>query len=69
MGKKYCQALKELRNDKSTVVNEADTGGTMVIMDSQYYEKMICKQLEDKNTYKKVDPSCDNITMRANTHS
>ena len=69
MGKKYCQALKELRNDKSTVVNEADIGGTMVIMDSQYYEKMIRKQLEDKNTYKKVDPSCDNITMRANTHS
>ena len=69
MGKKYCQALKELRNDKSTVVNEADIGGTRVIMDSQYYEKMIRKQLEDKNTYKKVDSSCDNITMRANTHS
>ena len=59
MGKKYCQALKELRNDKSIVVNEADKGGTVVIMNPEYYEKMIHKQLEDKNTCKKVDPSCD----------
>ena len=69
LGKKYSQALKELRNDKSIVVNEADKGGTMVIMNPEYYEKMIHKQLEDKNTCKKLDPSCDNITMRANTHS
>ena len=26
---------------------------------------MICKQLEDKNTYKKIDPSSDNKTMTA----
>ena len=66
MGKKYCQALKELKNDETNVVKEADKG---VIMDSEHYEKMIHKQLEDKNTYKKVDPSCDNKKMRANTHS
>ena len=34
-------------------------------MDSAHYEQMIYKQLEDRNTYKKVDPSCDNKTMRA----
>ena len=27
---------------------------------------MIYKQLEDKNTYKKVDTFCDNKTMKAN---
>ena len=69
MGKKYCQALKELKNDETTVVKEADKGGTTVIMDSEHYKKMIHKQLEDKNAYKKVDPSCDNKKMRANTHS
>ena len=35
-------------------------------MDSAHYEQMIYKQLEDRNTCKKVDPSCDNKTMRAN---
>ena len=66
--KKYCQTFKELKNDEITVVKEADEGVTIVIMDSEHYEKMIHKQLEDKNTYKKVNPSCDNETMRANRH-
>ena len=35
-------------------------------MDTAHYEQIIYKQLENKNTYKKVDPSCENKTMRAN---
>ena len=35
-------------------------------MDIVHYEKTTYKQLEDKNTYKKVNPSCDNPTVRAN---
>ena len=35
-------------------------------MDSEHYEQMIYTQIEDKTTYKKVDPSCDNKIMRAN---
>ena len=35
-------------------------------MDTAHYEQIIYKQLEDNNTYKKVDPSCENKTMRAN---
>ena len=34
-------------------------------MGSVHYEQMIYKQLEDQNTYKKVDSSCDNKAMRA----
>ena len=35
-------------------------------MDTAHYEQIIYKQLENKNTYKKVDPSCENKAMRAN---
>ena len=59
------QASKELKNDNSIVIKEGDKEGAVVIMDSAHYEQMIYKQLEDKNT-KKVDPSCDNKTMRTN---
>ena len=50
----------------TNVLKEADKGGAVVIMDCVHYEQMIYKQLEDKNTYKKVDPSCNNKSMRTN---
>ena len=43
------QALKELKNEESSVIKEADKGGSVVLMDSAHYEQMIYKQLEDKN--------------------
>ena len=49
----------------SIVIKEADKRGAVVIMGSVHYEQLIWKQLEDKNIYKKADPSCDNKTMRA----
>ena len=55
-----------MKNDESIVIKEADNGGAAVIMGSVHYEKMIYKQLEDKNTYVKVDPSCGNKTIGAN---
>ena len=66
MSKDDWQALKELKNDESIVIKEADKEGAVVIMDSEHYEQMIYTQIEDKTTYKKVDPSCDNKIMRAN---
>ena len=69
MSKDDRQGLKELKNDESAVIKEADKGGAVVIMDSAHYEQMIYKQLEDKNTYnvtiKHLVTSC-NKTMRAN---
>ena len=59
------QALRELKNDKIIII-KANKGWTVDVMDSVHYEQRIYKQLEDKNTYKKVDPSFDNKTMRAN---
>ena len=66
LSKEDWQALKEFKNDEAIVTKEADQGGAVVIMDSVNCEQMIYKQLEDKNTYKKIDPSCDNKTMTAN---
>ena len=37
------QALKELKNDESIVIKEADKGGAVVLMDSAHYEQMIYK--------------------------
>ena len=53
LSKEDCQALKKMKNNESIVIKEADKGGAVVIMDSVYYEQIIYKQLEDKNTYKK----------------
>ena len=66
MSKEDWQALKELKNDESIVIKEADKEGAVVIMDSDHYEQTIYKQTEDQTTYKKIDPSCDNKIMRAN---
>ena len=49
MSKDDWQALKELKNEESSVIKEADKGGSVVLMDSVHYEQMIYKQLEDKN--------------------
>ena len=65
MSKEDWQALKELKNDESIVIKEAEEGA-VVIMDSDHYEQTIYKQTEDQTTYKKIDPSCDNKIMRAN---
>ena len=58
--------MKELKNDESIATKEADKREAVVIMDSVHYECIIYKQIEDKNTYNKVDPSCDNKAMREN---
>ena len=65
MSKEDWQAIKELKNDEPIVTKEANKGGDLVIMDSVYYGQMIYKQLVEKNTYKKVDLSCDHKIMTA----
>ena len=61
LSKEDRQALKELKDDK-TIVKDVRKEGTVVIMVFVHYEQMIYKQLEDKNTYQKVDPSCHENT-------
>ena len=61
LSKEDRQALKELKDDK-TIVKDVRKEGAVVIMVFVHYEQMIYKQLEDKNTYQKVDPSCHENT-------
>ena len=58
MRKEDWEALKELKNDESIIIKEADKGRAIVLMDSAHNEQMIYKQLE----VKKADPSCDKKT-------
>ena len=44
-------ALKNLSEDKSIVIKEADKGGATVIMDRTYYQNKIFQLLPDTETY------------------
>ena len=53
------KAMRELANDKSIVIKEADKGGAVVIMDSEKYKQLVNGMLNDTNYYEKLhgDPS------------
>lgn len=53
-----------MKNGHSIVTKEADKARIVVTMDSAHYEQIIYKQFEDKNSYKNVNPPCENKTMR-----
>ena len=54
------QALKELENDESNVIKEADKAVVIMNIVSEWFTN----NLKIK-THIKVDPSCNNKTMRA----
>ena len=56
--------IKKMKNGHSIVTKEADKARIVVTMDSAHYEQIIYKQFEDKNSYKNVNPPCENKTMR-----
>lgn len=57
------QALKELQQNSSIVIKEADKGGAIVIMDKDYYVEKISELLDDRNTYKEVPKNMDKTTL------
>ncbi|WP_179117411.1 hypothetical protein, partial [Solemya velum gill symbiont] len=44
-------ALKALLEDKSIILKEADKGGAVVVMDSDYYAEKILDMLKDNSFY------------------
>ena len=50
-------ALYNLKNDKNIVIKSADKGSTVVVWDTDDYNKEAEKQLEDKDIYEEV---CNN---------
>ena len=55
-----------MKNDESVVIIEVNKERAVVIMDSVHYDQLIYKQLENENQCKKVNPSGDTKTIRAN---
>ena len=52
--KRYTQALKQLANDRSIVVTQADKGGGIIIMNTEKYDKKMKEMLNDEHIYSKV---------------
>ena len=48
-------ALQSLANDSSIIIKESDKGGTMVVLDKEFYKDKIETMLNDSETYKRID--------------
>ena len=56
-------ALRELKSDHSIIIKEADKGGAVCIMDTDFYRIKISEMLNDIFTYKIVSKCNDTQTM------
>ena len=57
-------AIQSLQNDKSIIIKEADKGGAVVCMDSDYYRDKILQMLSDKEYYEEIESSADSYTRK-----
>ena len=48
-------ALRSLISDDSIIIKEADKGGSVVILDADYYVTMVQNMLNDQQSYQEVD--------------
>ena len=58
-----CKAIKDLKENDNVVIKEADKGGSVVIMSKEHYMRMVYNQLNDHDTYKRVNPGHDKKVM------
>ena len=56
--------MKNLKENTSIIIKEADKGGAVVIMDKNYYKDKVLEQLNDTDYYKKEARNMDNVTLR-----
>ena len=49
------EAISQLTEDESIIIKEADKGGGVVVMDKEFYRKMLLAHLDDPETYLKLD--------------
>ena len=53
----------ELKNNKNILINEADKGGSVVMMSTKHYYKIVYDHFYNKQIYGKTDSTCDNKVM------
>ena len=60
------KALKEIQENDSIIIKEADKGGALVIMDKEFYERKLIMEdhLNNPETYIKVGDDTDKKTMK-----
>ena len=63
--RKERQALKNLRDDTSIVIKEADKGSGVVVWDREDYLKEASSQLEDKEVYEEVNHKASDQLINA----
>ncbi|CAG2219099.1 unnamed protein product [Mytilus edulis] len=56
--------LEQRLNDKSIVIKQADKGGAIVIMDSDYYRIKVEEQLNDSTFYSEIPDNIDHLVKR-----
>ena len=54
---KQREAIKPLAHDNSIIIKEADKGGGIVIMNTEFYKTKVLEMLSDENYYKPVPGS------------
>ncbi|CAC5398085.1 unnamed protein product [Mytilus coruscus] len=57
-------ALKSLKDDDSIIIKEADKGGAIIIMDTDFYKEKVLEQRNDEEYYKKVTNNPENATKK-----
>lgn len=60
---KQRKALHELQQLTNITIKEADKGGAIVIMDTDFYEQKIHTLLNNKDTYKRIPKNIDKETL------
>lgn len=58
------KAMKSLANDNSIVIKEADKGGAVVIMNTEYYKTKILQMLNNTEFYSEISENSDKKTMK-----
>ena len=57
------KGLMELKTNKNTIIKGADKRGSVVIISTKHYCKMVYQHLYNKQIHKKTDSTCNNKVM------
>lgn len=60
-------AMNLISSDSSIIIKQADKGGAIVIMDSDYYKQKVEELLLDEEYYREIPENIDPDTMKKNT--